>query len=460
MHSDQPTLEDQLNRSALIERKAIQITKCETPQNFGIHGDWGAGKTSVLRQLRYHLDGNSDGCQKIDGCSLDTKYKDEVITIWFDAWRYQHESSPVIALLQEIRNQFCAWAKVKGEVKKLGEITIKSVLNIFDDITKLLKIESIPLNAKGIQQVGETWEKEHLEQRLKTDNILGLLQEAINTLLNKFSGLVGRRLVIFIDDLDRCDSQSAYRLLEGIKVYLDLKNCVFVFGLNQKVVTESIAKEVTTSFIGNNETELKILAEAYLEKICSSFERLSPPSNSGELFIKFLDEDYKVHFMDAMMTDQGYLNCFPPNPRRIKALSNLINLWLGQTPKVIDFDGDDVKEHIQALLIISYIHQYHSDLFHKLQYTPELYNEIKRWATTDWSSTEDEALSFREPSLFLTELKLPLTLINDQSSAIPSFNKSSSYPDPFSINMFWIQELLIDGNMEQSHINTIIRAIS
>jgi tRNA A37 threonylcarbamoyladenosine biosynthesis protein TsaE len=461
MHSDQPTLSDNLNRIPLIERKAIEITDCSTPQNFGIHGDWGSGKTSFLRQLRYHLDGSKVGCQSVPSPALISgKYKEEVITIWFDAWRYQHEASPVIALLQEIRNQFCLWAKAKGKAKKLGEITIKSILNTFDDITKVLKIESIPINSKGIQKTGETWEKEHLEQRLNTDNVLILLQQAINTLLKEFRGRTSKRLVIFIDDLDRCNSSTAYRLLEGIKVYLDLENCVFVFGLNQKVVTESIAKEVTTSLVGNTETELRILAEAYLEKICSSFERLSPPENNNELFLQLIEPNYLIHFTNALLNANGHITCLPPNPRKIKALANLINQWL---PRVTALQGYSAnkEQYLQASLVVGYIYQYHSDLFHKLQFTHELYNTIKRWASTQLGDSENNSSSIlKAPPSFLLELKLPFIIESDDTSAAVTFHKRSSYPDPFSINMFWAQELIIDGDFDMTQITEIIKIIS
>ncbi len=52
---DEPTLDDALNRGEIVEELAYRILTCPTPLVLGIHGDWGAGKTSFLMQLRAQL---------------------------------------------------------------------------------------------------------------------------------------------------------------------------------------------------------------------------------------------------------------------------------------------------------------------------------------------------------------------------------------------------------------------
>jgi hypothetical protein len=205
MHSDHPTFEDQLARRETVKRKALQIISCTPPQTFGIHGDWGAGKTSFLRQLRYHLDGTKLECagrpaEELEGGLHQTK----VVTVWFDAWRYQNETAPVIALLHEMRRQFGTWAKARNKLEKLTSVTVRSVLNSIDDVAKLLSAEAVSINPKRIQEVGEHWEKEHLENRLGVDTVQVFLQDAIQTVLKNLlprSGGEGR-VVVFIDDVE------------------------------------------------------------------------------------------------------------------------------------------------------------------------------------------------------------------------------------------------------------------
>ena len=55
-HSDEPVTDGALlQRDAFVGALAEQIASCTPPQVFGVHGEWGAGKTSLLRQLQRHL---------------------------------------------------------------------------------------------------------------------------------------------------------------------------------------------------------------------------------------------------------------------------------------------------------------------------------------------------------------------------------------------------------------------
>jgi pantothenate kinase-related protein Tda10 len=56
-HSDFPTFEDKLGREALLEQVAREIATGNPPLVFGIHGDWGSGKTSFLCKLEHELTG-------------------------------------------------------------------------------------------------------------------------------------------------------------------------------------------------------------------------------------------------------------------------------------------------------------------------------------------------------------------------------------------------------------------
>ena len=58
MHNDEPALQDTLERRSLIEEVGEAIARCTPPQVFGVHGDWGLGKTSFLHQVQWYLTGD------------------------------------------------------------------------------------------------------------------------------------------------------------------------------------------------------------------------------------------------------------------------------------------------------------------------------------------------------------------------------------------------------------------
>ncbi len=244
--NDLPTLDDKLKWKSELDRLKERILNCATPHVLGIHGDWGSGKTSFMRQLQWKLGGEmpKDGSvAEQPNSAQDASRKElqkKIITIWFDAWRYQNEPVPVVALLQEMRKQIAVLSAVKNKFKKLGEITFRYALNSFSDVGKAIGIEGLP-SADKIQALGENWEKEHYAQALTTDSIREHLHETIKCLLPSKEA----RVVVFIDDLDRCNPKAAIRLLEGLKVYLSIPDCVFVLGMNERILVDAIREEIS-----------------------------------------------------------------------------------------------------------------------------------------------------------------------------------------------------------------------
>lgn len=157
MHNDEPTLLDSLSRQALIQEVGDAIATCTPPQVFGVHGDWGMGKTSFLYQVQWYLTGS---CPQSDTATQDateqgpqTRPCKNLRAVWFDAWRYQHEEAPVIALLQEIRAQFSPMLRAR----KAATVAIRGALLSIEDVTK-----KIGFQYSKFQQANREWTAEHL----------------------------------------------------------------------------------------------------------------------------------------------------------------------------------------------------------------------------------------------------------------------------------------------------------
>ena len=439
MHNDEPTLRDRLRRNALIEEVGEAIATCKPPQVFGVHGDWGLGKTSFLHQVRWYLTGdNPQGLDTINAPQK-SKHGDRLLAIWFDAWRYHAEAVPVVALLQEMRAQLSREDSRALALKRLGKAALRGALLSLDELTK-----KIGFQYAKFEQAYRQANAENLAATLPSESLRKNLQETIRLLLpeaDKQEGNEGTsRLVVFVDDLDRCEPEAAYRLLEGLKVYLTLDNCVFVLGLNQKAVEGAIANRLAGGLTDEDaRRDAQARAASYLEKICQNVWHLPIPDAPGQLLCELVADggDVPSHQVGWLREVVGQRRCLPPNPRKLKGLANLVVRLFARLPSHIDEGRDNLgREAVQNLLMVAYIHQFHHDLYVRWQANPEdLYDAIGKWCRGG------------EPVLdVLKALKLPVAPASGgpEDAEGEAGIDQNTFPDPTAANVFWIQDIVRD----------------
>ena len=439
MHNDEPALLDALDRGSLIEEVGEAIAHCKPPQVFGVHGDWGLGKTSFLHQVQWYLTGDcpqqpesitDELKKKANDAGADAPaqkcgvYKAVAHTVWFDAWRYQNEAAPVVALLHEMRTQLSWGNRAVNAVDRGAKVAVRGALLSMEDLTR-----KIGFQYSRFQQANREWEVENLAAALPSHTLREHLHAAVEQLLpQELPGSPPPKLVVFIDDVDRCEPEAAYRLLEGLKIYLTLDNCVFVLGMNQKAIEEAIAQRMKAE-AGDAPT---MRAAAYMEKLCQNVWRLPALRRPEQVLYELLegtvkDENVRGWIMRGM--EEPEYQCLPPNPRRLKGLANLIGRLSSRLP-----DGQSDKTMIfetQLLMIVACTYQFHHDLYVRWESDPSLFHEIR-----EWCRGVDPRLSFFKP------LKLPLHQA-DQDSTAPVLYFGSTYPDPGAANVFWAQPLVL-----------------
>ena len=451
MHNDEPALLDSLERGPLIEEVGEAIARCAPPQVFGVHGDWGLGKTSFLHQVQWYLTGDcpqqpesatddmkerakeADREPSIQKCGL---HREVIQAVWFDAWRYQNEAAPVVALLHEMRGQLAWRSQAARSRQRRRQVAMRGALLSMEDLTK-----KIGFRYSSFSQANREWEAENLAVSLPSHTLREHLREAIGQLLpkNRLNG-VSPRLVVFIDDVDRCEPKAAYRLLEGLKVYLTLDNCVFVLGMNQKAIEEAIAQRMKTGA----DDDARLRAAAYMEKLCQNVWRLPAVREPEQVLYELLKETIgneavrslirrglSVSIAEEGMEPSTY-QCVPPNPRRLKGLANLIGRLSSRLPShEVGLDNEAMILEARLLLITAYIYQFHHDLYIRWEADSNLYNEIREWCRTD------------KDFPFSKSLELPLKPSDAGSTeSQPSVQLGTKYPDPTKPGLFWIQPLI------------------
>ena len=430
MHNDEPTLRDILDRESLVEEVGEAIATCTPPQVFGIHGDWGLGKTSFLHQVQWYLTGRcpqqSEAQIEKAGRSEEGKYEEIVQAVWFDAWRYQHEDVPIVALLQEMRAQLSWGHQISGAIDRKLEIAVRGALLSMEGLTK-----KIGFQYSKFRDASREWEAENLAASLPSHTLREHLREAIGQLLPE--GEPQSRLAVFIDDIDRCEPGVAYRLLEGLKIYLTLDNCVFILGMNQKAIEDAIGSQMSVPT-----DNPKSRAAAYMEKLCQNVWQLPAIRDPGEILYGLLEQAIENDPVPALIKQavSGF-SCLPPNPRRLKGLANLIRRLAPRLPLGPELKDDEAVIEARILVIVASIYQFHPELYIRWETDLDFYNKIF------------DRCDGRESDIpILQSLVLPQQRSGTGTEPTPGDKRESTYPDPTETDVFWIQSLILELGTE------------
>lgn len=340
--NDELASADQFGYNAFAERVVGHILSCAPPKGFAISGPWGAGKTSCLNFIRNKLEDRKAHGKKVH-------------TMWFDAWKYQNEPEPIIALLQQMRKEL---GGLKGHSKK-------EILRLMGNAFLDLFTKEIPIK----ESVSKFRESNYLNQ-LPTDSVNDLLTKAIAFLVGDFKDKPETKLVIFVDDLDRCHFEGMFKLLEGIKHYLSLANCVLVFGVNMQMLNEGVAK-------AHQRSDDLFYAREYLEKICHQV-LLLPIKNHAERSA-FFEKQGKlalgkghVDLLSGLKNDAAKFEILPSNPRKIKAFVNTLASFIiahGSRADAISHEDESRR----AFLLVTLLYHFYPELYSRLTTHKDFY---------------------------------------------------------------------------------------
>lgn len=206
-----------------------------------IYGKWGCGKSCIMKTISNKLDNE--------------KYE----TIWFDTWKYEKDENLPYSLFKYIgKDRF--WEKLKAN----GGVLLSYAYGVFKSICKGVELNiGIPDEFGLTINAGEMLDQAENEDKNINDKIESekCLWEKINDFESEFGKIEfnGKKLVVFLDDLDRCESENIISLISSIKLLLSInKNIVFVVGIDKEAVTLALKNKY------NNDYNK---ADEYLEKI-------------------------------------------------------------------------------------------------------------------------------------------------------------------------------------------------
>jgi len=229
----------------------------------GIYGEWGTGKTTLMRSIEASLKENNG------------KSEQKVLPVWFNAWKFEREEHLAsIALMKTIA--FTMQGHVKFDA--ISHSIFKGLSIPGRDVKQKYILDSLTNNSVIPYEFDV--KLKHLND-LEKHSIYFDGLKVIKNEIEKIRNIEGGkeyRVVVFIDDLDRCSSKKALEVLESIKVFLDIEGFVYVIGLSHKTVTKLITRAYK---------ETGVQGEDYIQKIIQIPIRI--PEWSHENLINLID---------------------------------------------------------------------------------------------------------------------------------------------------------------------------
>lgn len=232
------------------------------PISIGIFGNWGSGKSSLLKLVEKELKELKDSNGK------DEKY----IIVNFDAWLYQGYDDARISILEIIATKLNEAAKDNETLLKktkglLGRINIFRALGWAAEGFALLNgVPTGGLLSRGIGSSKKLFEAAFGESEITQedyqdltkeaqdgkDAVTGLLTDApkitppqqIAAFRKEYSEVLTefkRPLIVIIDNLDRCLPSNAIHTLEAIRLFLFLPNTAFIIAADEDMIRGAVA---------------------------------------------------------------------------------------------------------------------------------------------------------------------------------------------------------------------------
>lgn len=312
MWSDKETTEDLLGytvHASLL--KSVVTNGKNLPITVGLYGDWGLGKTSILRILEKQLKDDND-----------------TVVIYFDGWSFESFDDAKMALIQGIVD---ALEKEERFSAKVGD-AIGELKAAFEKIRKSINwMRVLRIAAKTIIPIAAApstggasliipllinafkENKDNLVDILTSDKAADFLKNAIGDeneeekyaavreFRKDFEDLIKKskqgRVVVLIDDLDRCLPRHIIENLEAIKLFLNVPQTAFVIAADSYIVSNAIRSEYK-EIIEAATKDRPNLGDSYMEKFIQLPYRipaLSPKEVETYVTLLFcqsiLDED-------------------------------------------------------------------------------------------------------------------------------------------------------------------------
>ena len=297
---------DLLGRERLINALTAMIAsdKQDTPFTIGLLGDWGSGKSNLMHLVKKKLKERTD--------------HERFYFADFNAWEYEHTDNMTAGVAQEVLGGFFEemnifkklWVRLRFGFMENGIgttiiILLLVFLAVLSGVQLILNRAEISLDESWLYVLGASLALlagftkriftilEHpltakINNYLRLPNYLhhlGTIPILKQQLRNLCKIIIPEkaenpsRLVVFVDDLDRCEHHAISRTLDAIRLVMDIRNVVVIIGIDHRIAFRAI--EMQYSDLADDIRTSSDIARDYLGKIIQLPIQLPKPVLAG-----------------------------------------------------------------------------------------------------------------------------------------------------------------------------------
>jgi len=277
-------LTDSIYRNKDIFSLLRIISNLNYNYTIAIDAEWGEGKTFFIKQCAMILDAFSNNInsnytpqfEEIKKKCENQLIPEETIAVYYDAWANDNDEDPLFSILYSIISS-------QG-IDVTNDRDWLDIVSSFSEIVSGVSFSNFIKNVK---------ENDSFSLLKSPQQALKLCSEIFDKLLDKISA---KRLVIFIDELDRCRPIYAVKLLERIKHYFTQNEVICIYAINSIQLQHTIKHQYGSEFN----------AYRYLERFFSCSYDL--PHISSEIYLKYNNIDTRTLTMYILEMLSSYFN--------------------------------------------------------------------------------------------------------------------------------------------------------
>ena len=248
MWSDHETETDLLGFQHLVDALTSIVSRTALlPATIGVYGDWGSGKSSLLRQATNQFNDDTG-----------------TVVITFNGWLFEGYDDAKSALIEAVLSEIRSHRTLEDNAKRLFLSLVRRV-NWFRAASTLGRKAAaygaayvtggpVAAGAVALTDIASVASKaaESLDgiDTKKLDELLNegdaSLQASIREFRKDFKKLLDatsiETLVVIIDDLDRCLPDTVIETLEAIKLFLFVPKSAFILGADERLVEYAVRR--------------------------------------------------------------------------------------------------------------------------------------------------------------------------------------------------------------------------